>query len=125
MAGAAVGKYGEAVSEEQEILGRISDIAAEAFAMESGLLRAVKAIEASGEEAVAELKVDMVRVYVDEAMCRVREYAAGCAGSGAQRRRNWPGSGRACPHDAGRALNIIGVRRSIADRVIAAEKYIC
>ncbi len=36
VAGAAVGKYGEAVSEEQEILGRISDIAAEAFAMESG-----------------------------------------------------------------------------------------
>jgi hypothetical protein len=67
VAGAAVGKYGEAVSEEQEILGRISDIAAEAFAMESGLLRAVKAIEVSGKEA-SSLKVDMVRIYVNEAM---------------------------------------------------------
>ena len=36
VAGAAVGRFGEGISEQQEILGRISDIAAETFAMESG-----------------------------------------------------------------------------------------
>jgi alkylation response protein AidB-like acyl-CoA dehydrogenase len=124
VAGAAVGKYGEAVSEEQEILGRISDIAAEAFAMESGLLRAAKAIEASGEEA-SRLKVDMVRVYVNEAMCRVYEHAAGALAavySGKELTEQL-----AALHNMTHVspVNTIALRRGIADRVIAAEKYIC
>jgi alkylation response protein AidB-like acyl-CoA dehydrogenase len=124
VAGAAVGKYGEAVSEEQEILGRISDIAAEAFAMESGLLRTVKAIEASGEEA-SRLKVDMVRVYVNEAMRRVYEYAAGALAaiySGDELNKQL--AALSTMTHVG-PVNTIGLRRGIADRVIAAEKYIC
>jgi alkylation response protein AidB-like acyl-CoA dehydrogenase len=124
VAGAAVGKYGEAVSEEQEILGRISDIAAEAFAMESGLLRTVKAIEASGEEA-SRLKVDMVRVYVNEAMRRVYEYAAGALAaiySGDDLNKQL--AALSTMTHVG-PVNTIGLRRGIADRVIAAEKYIC
>jgi alkylation response protein AidB-like acyl-CoA dehydrogenase len=124
VAGAAVGKYGEAVSEEQEILGRISDIAAEAFAMESGLLRTVKAIEASGEEA-SRLKIDMVRVYVNEAMRRVYEYAAGALAaiySGDDLNKQL--AALSTMTHVG-PVNTIGLRRGIADRVIAAEKYIC
>jgi alkylation response protein AidB-like acyl-CoA dehydrogenase len=124
VAGAAVGKYGEAVSEEQEILGRISDIAAEAFAMESGLLRTVKAIEASGEEA-SRLKVDMVRVYVNEAMRRVYEYAAGALAaiySGDELNKQL--AALSTMTHVG-PVNTIGLRRGIADKVIAAEKYIC
>ena len=124
VAGAAVGKYGEAVSEEQEILGRISDIAAEAFAMESGLLRTVKAIEASGEEA-SRLKMDMVRVYVNEAMRRVYEYAAGALAaiySGDELNKQL--AALSTMTHVG-PVNTIGLRRGIADKVIAAEKYIC
>ena len=124
VAGAAVGKYGEAVSEEQEILGRISDIAAEAFAMESGLLRAVKAIEVSGKEA-SSLKVDMVRIYVNEAMPRVHEYAVGvlAAVHSGKELTEQLASLSSMTHVS--PINVIGLRRAIADKVIAAEKYVC
>ena len=124
VAGAAVGKYGEAVSEEQEILGRISDIAAEAFAMESGLLRAVKAIEASGEEA-SRLKMDMVRVYVNEAMCRVHEHAAGALAAVYSGKELTEQVAALYNMTHVSPVNTIALRRGIADRVIAAEKYIC
>ena len=124
VAGAAVGKYGEAVSEEQEILGRISDIAAEAFAMESSLLRAVKAIEASGEEA-SRLKMDMVRVYVNEAMCRVYEHAAGALAAVYSGKELTEQVAALYNMTHVSPVNTIALRRGIADRVIAAEKYIC
>jgi len=124
VAGAAVGKYGEAVSEEQEILGRISDIAAEVFAMESGLLRTAKAIEVSGKEA-SRLKVDMVRVYVNEAMPQVHEYAVGALAaiySGDELTKQLAALS-SMTHVS--PVNVIGLRRAIADKVIAAEKYVC
>ena len=124
VAGAAVGKYGEAVSEEQEILGRISDIAAEAFAMESGLLRTVKAIEASGEEA-SRLKVAMVRVYVNEAMCRIHEHAAGALAAVYSGKELTEQLAALYNMTHVTPINTIALRRGIADRVIAAEKYIC
>lgn len=124
VAGAAVSKYGEAVSEEQEILGRLSDIIAEVFAMESGLLRAAKAIETCGEEA-CNLKVDMVRVYVNEAMRRVNDYATGVlaavydGGELSKQLNSLSNMLQVSP------INAIGLRRAIADKVIAAGKYIC
>ena len=124
VAGAAVGKYGEAVSEEQEILGRISDIAAEVFAMESGLLRTAKAIEVFGKEA-SRLKVDMVRVYVNEAMPQVHEYAVGALAaiySGDELTKQLAALS-SMTHVS--PVNVIGLRRAIADKVIAAEKYVC
>jgi alkylation response protein AidB-like acyl-CoA dehydrogenase len=124
VAGAAVGKYGEAVSEEQEILGRISDIAAEALAMESGLLRAVKAIEVSGKEA-SSLKVDMVRVYVNEAMCRVYEHAAGALAAVHSGKELTEQIDALYNMTHVSPINTIALRRGIADRVIAAEKYVC
>ncbi len=124
VAGAAVTKYGQAVSEEEEILGRISDIAAEAFAMESGLLRAAKAIEASGEEA-SSLKVDMVRVYVNEAMRRVYEHAAGALAAVYSGKELTEQLAALYNMTHVSPVNTIALRRGIADRVIAAEKYIC
>jgi len=124
VAGAAVGKYGEAVSEEQEILGRISDITAEVYAMESGLLRAAKAIEVSGKEASG-LKVDMVRVYVNDTLPRVHEYAVGvlAAVHSGKELTEQLASLSSMTHVS--PINVIGLRRAIADRVIAAEKYVC
>jgi alkylation response protein AidB-like acyl-CoA dehydrogenase len=124
VAGAAVTKYGQAVSEEEEILGRIGDIAAEAFAMESGLLRAAKAIEASGEEA-SRLKIDMVRVYVNEAMGRVHEYAEGALAAVYSGKELTEQIAALYNMTHVSPVNTIALRRGIADRVIAAEKYIC
>ena len=124
VAGAAVGKYGEAVAEEEEILARIADIAAEAFAMESGLLRALKSIETSGEEA-SRLKMDMVRVYVNEAMRRVYEHAAGALAAVYSGKELTEQVTALYNMTHVSEINTIALRRGIADRLIAAEKYIC
>ncbi len=42
-------KYGAAVDEEQDILGPLSNIVQEIYAMDSGLLRALKSLASVGE----------------------------------------------------------------------------
>ena len=68
VAGIAVQKYGEALQEEQEILARIADLVIEIFAMESGLLRAQRALDRGRP---AEAKVDLVRVGVTGGLFRM------------------------------------------------------
>ena len=72
--GAAVQKYMMELAEEQEIMGLISDIAIQVFAMESGLLRALKSMEKSGDEK-AQLQKTMVKVFVNDAFDRVISFA--------------------------------------------------
>lgn len=122
--GGAAQKYGKAMAEQQEILGLLSDIAIEIFAMESGLLRALKSIESSGEEQ-AKTKIDMVCVYVNDAMKRIDDYATQILAAmetgdvlytqlGAMRKLS-----RLMP------INTVAVRREIAERLIEAERYTC
>jgi alkylation response protein AidB-like acyl-CoA dehydrogenase len=72
--GAAVQKYMMQLAEEQEILGLISDMAIEVFAMESGLLRALKTMEKFKDEKCQTQKA-IVKVYVNEAFDRVEGFA--------------------------------------------------
>jgi hypothetical protein len=72
--GAAVQKYMMQLPEEQEILGLLSDMAIEVFAMESGLLRALKSMAKSIDEK-AQIQKVMVKVYVNEAFERLESYA--------------------------------------------------
>ena len=51
VAGSAVRKYGKGLSEEQEVIGALSNMVIEVYAMESCLLRALKSL-GSGEEAL-------------------------------------------------------------------------
>jgi alkylation response protein AidB-like acyl-CoA dehydrogenase len=74
VAGAAVQKYMMQLPEEEEILGLIGDMAIEVFAMESGLLRALKKIEKSADEK-SQIQKAMVKVFVNEAFDRVAHYA--------------------------------------------------
>ncbi|MCL0059573.1 acyl-CoA dehydrogenase family protein [Dehalococcoidia bacterium] len=122
--GGAAQKYGKAMAEQQEILGLLSDIAIEIFAMESGLLRALKSVESSGEEQ-AKTKIDMVCVYVNDAMKRIDDYATQILAAmetgdvlytqlGAMRKLS-----RLMP------INTVAVRREIAERLIEAERYTC
>ena len=120
----AVGRYGEAISEEQEILGRLSDIAIEIFAMESGLARAVKSIDKNGVEA-AQLKINMMKVYVNDAVGRVSDYAREVlvATSTEETIQSQLATVANLMHLT--PVNTVALRRNIADRIIAAEKYIC
>jgi alkylation response protein AidB-like acyl-CoA dehydrogenase len=74
VAGAAVQKYMVKLAEEQEILGLISDMVIEVFAMESGLLRALKSMEKFGDER-SQIQRAMVKVYINDAFERVAGFA--------------------------------------------------
>ena len=68
VAGSAVAKYAEAIGDEQEILAGIADLVIDLFAMESGLLRAQRALDHGGP---AEAKVDLVRVGIADGLFRM------------------------------------------------------
>jgi alkylation response protein AidB-like acyl-CoA dehydrogenase len=74
VAGAAVQKYMMQLPEEEELLGLIGDMAIEVFAMESGLLRALKKIEKSADEK-SQIQKAMVKVFVNDAFDRVAHHA--------------------------------------------------
>jgi len=74
VAGAAVQKYMMRLAEEQEILGWLSDMVIEIFAMESALLRAMKTMEHFSDER-AEIQKAMVKVYVNDAFDRIESLA--------------------------------------------------
>ena len=122
LAGTAAQKYGMAIEEQQEVLGLLADTAQEIYAMESGLLRALKCIESSGAEQ-CKTKIAMVQLYINDAMGRVSSYA--------QQTLAAMESGEAL--DSQLALlrkvsqivpvNAVQIRRDIADRIIEAEKY--
>lgn len=123
-AGAAAQKYGLELPEEQEVLGFLSDIAIDIYAMESGLLRTQKAIASVGEEE-SSVKIDMVKVYVNDAMKRIDDYGSQILAAmetgdilhiqlGALKKLS-----NLVP------INTIEARRRIADRIIEAENYAC
>ncbi|MBI5521816.1 MAG: acyl-CoA dehydrogenase family protein [Desulfarculus sp.] len=65
VAGVAVQKLMQKLAKEQEVLMRLADMIIQVFAMESGLLRAKKAVASLGA-AKAQIYIDMVEAYVDE-----------------------------------------------------------
>ena len=120
--GAAVQKYQQGLTEEQEVVMRIGDMVIEIFAMESGLLRAKKAVQALGDEA-ARYHVAVVRAYVDDTLPKIETWAKGAlariesgealTGQLAALRRFL----RYTPIDA------VALKRALADRVIDLGAY--
>ena len=75
--GTAVQKRGEALKDDQEVLAHFADIAMEAYALESALLRTRKRAAARGENATR-LQEAAVRCYAQDAMDRSRPRPASC-----------------------------------------------
>jgi alkylation response protein AidB-like acyl-CoA dehydrogenase len=73
-AGAATQKYMQTIQDQQEIMGAIADMAIEAYAMESAVVRTQKIVEAKGEAAAA-IPVAMTRVYFSQAFEKVESAA--------------------------------------------------
>jgi alkylation response protein AidB-like acyl-CoA dehydrogenase len=73
-AGGAMQKFREKLSDEQELIGALSNIVMEIYAMESCLLRAQKAAAAKGESAT-KVMIDAARVFIAEAAERVEHEA--------------------------------------------------
>ena len=73
-AGGAVQKFREKLADEQELIGALSNIVMEIYAMESSLLRAQKAAAAKGESA-SQTMIDTARVFINDAAERVEREA--------------------------------------------------
>ncbi|OGP74036.1 MAG: acyl-CoA dehydrogenase [Deltaproteobacteria bacterium RBG_16_49_23] len=122
VAGAAVQKYMVKLADEQEILGLISDIIIEVFAMESALLRALKSMEKFGEEK-AKLQKAIVRVYVNDGFNRVEGFAKQALSAIAE------GDTLRTQLSALKKLtrftpvNTVALRREVADYTIKVGKY--
>jgi len=69
-----VQKFREKLAEEQELIGALSNVVMEVYAMESCLLRTQKAAAAKGESA-AQTMIDATRVLIADAAERVEHEA--------------------------------------------------
>ena len=137
VAGAAVQNYMTKLADEEEVLALISDTVIEIFAMESGLVRALKTMgkaapppspspsrgEGEGEGEKFQLQRTMVKVYVNDAFERVK----GCArqilsaiASGDRLRTHLSALEKTARFTP---VNTVMLRREIADAVIKAGRY--
>jgi alkylation response protein AidB-like acyl-CoA dehydrogenase len=73
-AGGAVQKFREKLADEQELIGALSNMVMEIYAMESCLLRAQKAAAAKSE-AATQTMIDAARVFINDAAERVEHEA--------------------------------------------------
>jgi len=124
LCGAAAQKYEMAIEEEEEVLGLLADIAQEVYAMESGLLRALKSVDSVGEQQ-SKTKIEMVRLYVNDAMVRVSGYARQLLAA--------METGEALDSQLATLrkvsqftpLNAVQLRRGIADEIIEVGRFTC
>lgn len=120
---AGLEKYGEGLQKHQEILGKLADIAIQAFAMESAWLRAQKAVAREGE-ANAKLKLAMARTYINSTIGKLEEpakevLAALAEGEGlAKRLGDLQSLSQYTPR------NTITMRQEIAAAISEAGKYV-
>jgi alkylation response protein AidB-like acyl-CoA dehydrogenase len=119
---AATRRYGEALAEEQEILGMLADILIEVYAIESACLRTEKLVARRGE-ANCQTAIEMARVYTSDAAERIAQLArsvAAALGEGEPSTKVWLALTRLGPDHP---IDTIAERRRIADRFIEAGRY--
>ena len=117
--GIAHEKYGAKLEQQQEIIMNISDIIMEVFAMESSLLRSRKLAASGGGPNAA----DACAVYLRDAITKIeqssRTVLSGCA-QGDELRGNLSRLQTYATHEP---VNSIELRRQIAGRLLASERY--
>jgi alkylation response protein AidB-like acyl-CoA dehydrogenase len=122
VAGSAAQKLMTQLAKEQEILMNIADMAIQAYAAESLLLRAEKYAKANGE-AAAEMHIAMMKAFTYEAaevIGRCGREALVSFAEGDELRMMMMGMKRFTKTDP---INIKEVRRSVAAKLIDANKY--
>jgi hypothetical protein len=122
VAGAAVQKLMMKLSDEQEILMNIADMAIETFNAESTLLRVIKMTEKNGE-AASRLQTDMMRCNLNDATDKVNKAgkeAINAFAEGDELRMMLLGLKR---FTKATPFNSKDARRRVADTLIAENKY--
>jgi alkylation response protein AidB-like acyl-CoA dehydrogenase len=117
-----IGAALQKMAQEQEILGLISDMVIEVFAMESGLLRAWKSMEKIGDEK-SKVQKAMAKVYINDAFNRVEGFAkqALVAIAEGEALKTQLSALKKLRHFT--PVNSVGLRREIADFVIKIGRY--
>jgi butyryl-CoA dehydrogenase len=122
-AGSASQKYRQAIQDEEEIMGTIADMAIEAYAMESVVLRAQKLAAQKGI-AASWLTIAMARVYIAGAIERIESAAkkiVAAVSDGDMLRTQMAIVRRLAKHEP---FDTVALRQKIAQRVIDAGKYV-
>ncbi len=120
--GLAAQKFGMALKDEQEVLADIADVCMEAYACESGLLRALKKAASDGEDSAAAM-ADMLTLGVHDSMDKVSVLARNILGNtvdGDELRTYAAGLRRLTKHDP---VNRSKLHDRIAERVIDADGW--
>ncbi len=123
VAGAAVQKLMMKISDEQEILMNIADMAIQTFMAESTLLRVIKTTDKQGAANTA-LQTDIMRCYLNDANDRLNKAgkeAINAFASGDEQRMMLLGLKRFTKTEP---FNSKDARRRIADKMIAENKYL-
>lgn len=121
-AGAAVQKLMQTISKEQEVIMYIADMLIETYEAESTLLRVEKLSQRQQDE-LTDLKIDIARVYIYDAAERIHKAgrnAINAFAEGDERRMMLMGLKRFTKVDD---INTVALRRRIADKLIAENKY--
>lgn len=122
LAGTAMQKYREALTEEQEIVGAISDTVMEIYAMESALLRTQKLIAQRGEAANG-APLQITRVYINDAIERIQSHgnrALAAMAEGDELKMLLGALRRLTKHTP---INTVAARRYLADTMLQAGRY--
>jgi alkylation response protein AidB-like acyl-CoA dehydrogenase len=121
-AGGAMQKFREKLGDEQELIGALSNIVMEVYAMESCLLRAQKAAAARGE-AASGVMIDAARVFIADAAERLEHEAKRAIA--AVHEGDMLTTQMAVLKRFGKrgAVDTIGLRRKVAAAVQAQDRY--
>ncbi|WP_296623353.1 acyl-CoA dehydrogenase family protein [Marivirga sp.] len=122
ISGAAVQKYMQKLSQEQEILMNLADMLIEVYAAESALLRTEKLVGIKGEDACKQ-QINMTKLYMHRAVeisNKAGKEAIFAFAEGDEQRMMLLGLKRFTKIDP---MNLKEVRRSIADHVLEKKAY--
>jgi alkylation response protein AidB-like acyl-CoA dehydrogenase len=118
--GRAAAAYGKGLGGEQEVVGRLADMAIEVYALESAILRTEKMIAAGAGHAPT--ATEITRVFAADASDRLQQ-AAGNALAGIDAPDTAAVVRQARAALAHAPTNTIAARRRIADAVTEANRY--
>lgn len=116
-------KHGEALLKQQEILGRLADLAIGAYSMESAWLRAQKAAARDGNEA-AKRKINMARAFIYSTIPRLGLTANEVLTALAEGSEMMALQADLAKLMRYTPINLIALKQEIAGDIVSAGKYI-
>jgi alkylation response protein AidB-like acyl-CoA dehydrogenase len=121
-AGSAVQRHQQKLADHQEVIGALSNVVMEIYAMECSLRRAQKAVASRGEESAGAM-VHAARAFIYDAMDRVEKEArtaVAAVAEGDMLRIQLAALKRFAKREP---VDTIALRRNVAAAVLAADRY--